>query len=140
MAADIYEALDDRFTQAGINALLQGGGFYAAEAPADTKLPYCVMTPMGEAPSARSNRTRYLDDAVQFTVVETTFRRARVLIARIEAALEDGDLAPMLIDGQAVLLAWAGNRTYQAEVGFWKAIQDFTFKLAVPRMRPAGAP
>lgn len=140
MAADIYEALDDRFTQAGITGLLQGGGFFVGEAPADTRLPYCVMTPMGEAPSARSNRTRYLDDAVQFTIAETTFKRARALIGKIEAALEDGDLAPMRIDGQTVLLAWAGNRTYQAEVGFWKAIQDFTFKLAVPRTRPAGAP
>jgi hypothetical protein len=132
VAADVYEALDDLFAQSGLNALLQGGGFFVGPVEGDVAMPYCQMTPTGEAPMVRSNRRKYSDDSLQLAIVHTTFRNARTLIRTITDVVEEADL---VVTGMGVLSCLAGNRTYQQEVGFHRIIQDFTIKVSEPRKR-----
>jgi hypothetical protein len=127
MADDPYEALDERFTAAGLGAPFAGGSYFAGEPPGNTPLPYLVMTPLGEAKDAETNRRRYENCGVQFAVAAATFRQARQLVRALTAGLTRG---PMAAGGGDVLHLVPGGRNFLPEQGFWRATQDFEMKVS----------
>lgn len=135
MAADVYEALDARFAEAGLNDLLEGGGFHAGEAPGDLPFPYAVLTPIAEAKDVRTNRRRYQDCTIQIALSHKTFKACRDLVATLTRALDE---APLALTGGEVLHCLAGNRTYTFEATFWRANQEFVIKSGNYRPGKAG--
>jgi hypothetical protein len=135
MPADVYEALDARFAESGLNDLIQGGGFFAGEANPDTPFPYVVMTPIAEAKDVRTNKRNYEDCTLQLAISHQTFKACRDLAKQIKAAVEE---APLVIDDGTVLHCYAGSRTYTFEATFWRANQEVAVKTGHQRPGRAG--
>jgi hypothetical protein len=126
---DVYEALVQRFTLAGLDQVFTGGLVVAEEVPG-TNFPYAVLDPGGEPVVSRTNRTRYRRPLLQVSVYDRTFELVKRWVTAVQGAV---DLGPFTLAAPAAALsALPGGVRYQQEQDFWRGMIDVEFTEARP--------
>lgn len=130
---DVYDAIDARITAMGLGSYFNGGGVIVGDVPPGVAYPYLLMDPTGETPLVLTNLGQYYSITVQITVVDRTFKKARVgLRTLVIPALT---CAPLQIASGHVLHVLPGSVRFRQDGTAWRVLEEFRLARGEPLNR-----